>query len=352
MTPKEAMRWLWKSKAPKAQRTRQFIKLIILVALFIVLYWVVPFDQVIRALASADPLYLVVGMVLGFVSIFLTAVQIEPLTRNQGIKHSIGQILAINLVVKFYLQFTPGTLVGSGIRWYRLAQPGGKFVEALVALAFFRVLETFITLSMGLGFWLLSGEQTLEVSIGWLLILILGIILAWVLITRYSLAIYAWFKSRAAAVLNRPHWELITGRVEKFLTAVTAYANLPAFDLLLSISAGIGSALAGIASGVFLAQAVGIELSFLDMGWIQAIVLFATQLPFTVAGGVGVREVTLVAILPTLGVSAELALALSLLMFLRSILIGLCGGIIEAYGTLRRKSSSSIDPYHGDAQES
>ncbi len=78
------------------------------------------------------------------------------------------------------------------------------------------------------------------------------------------------------------------------------------------------------------------------MGWIQAVILFATQLPFTVAGGLGVREVTLVAILSSFGVSADQALALSFLIFFRGIILGLIGGLIEAIDTLRGKRAMKM----------
>ena len=155
----------------------------------------------------------------------------------------------------------------------------------------------------------------------------------------------------AQGFLEKAPWKVLARRIDKFLVAVTAYANMPAGDLLLSIGSGIISALAGIASGVFLAQAIGIDLDFMNMGWIQAVILIATQLPFTVAGGLGVREVTLVAILSTFGVSADLALALSFLIFIRGIILSLFGGLVELIDALRSKRTSSIPPAAGDFKE-
>ncbi len=349
---KEKLRWFFQGSSPGAQRLRRIVKILILIALFAALFWMVPLKAVVQAMLSADPIYLLLGIVLGGVTIILTAVQMEPLTRNQGITHGVGKILAINLAVKFYLQFTPSTLVASGYRWYRLAQPGGKNVEALVALAFFRVLETFLTIAMGLAFFLLAGQQTsLKVSLFWLALILLLIIISWVLVTRYSLKIYRWFRVRSAGWVEKDSWQVLARRIEKFLIAVTAYADMPATDLLLSISAGIISALVGIASGVALAQAVGIDIGFMNMGWVQAVVLIATQLPFTVAGGLGVREVTLVAILSTFGVSADLALALSFLIFIRGIILSLLGGLVELIDVLRSKRSAENQPPPVDAKE-
>lgn len=332
----QPVRWFFQSSSLKARRTRSIAKLVIIIGLFAALFWIVPVQRVIQALLSADPALLAAGMLLGFISTALTAVEMKPLVKNQGIQHGVLSILEINLAVKFYTQFMPTSLIGSGIRWYRLSQPGNKIAESLAALAFFRMLETFLTITIGLGFYLLSDQTIFRISMGWLIFLILSIILAWILITRYSLPIYRWFTSRITPHLPK-YARPLTRRIEKFFTAVSAFAGMPAPDLLLAVSAGIASTLLGIASGTILAQSVGIDISFADMGWIQAVVLLTTQLPFAVAGGLGIREVTLVTLLATFGVSADLSLALSFLLIVRGLLIAVIGGIIEAVRALSHK---------------
>lgn len=333
------IRWLLANPAPQAQRVRRAVKILFLIALFGGMFWLIPLPKVLQAMFSARPGPLAVGFFLGFVSTVLTAFEMEPLTRKQGLRHGVGEILEINLAVKFYSQFTPTTLIGSGLRWYRLAQPDGKTAEALAALAFFRMLETFLTVAMGLGFWLASsGGASVEVSAAWLVGLILLIILAWIGVTRWSVPLYRAFKARAAW-LDRPWLRPITRRLEKFLVAVAAYVDIPAWDLFLAVFWGVASVLAGVASGVYVAQAVGIDLGFMQMGWIQAVVLLATQLPFAVAGGLGIREVSLVAMLAAFGVSAELTLAYSFLLLVRGLLISLLGGLTEALRAARLKQS-------------
>jgi uncharacterized protein (TIRG00374 family) len=339
----QAVRWFFQSTTQKAQRTRSIVKLAIVIGLFVVLFWIVPIQQVIQAMLSADPTLLAAGMVLGIVSTALTAVEMKPLVKNQGLQHGVLSILAINLAVKFYSQFMPTSLVGSGIRWYRLSQPGNKVAESLAALAFFRMLETFLTFSIGFGFYLLSDQMFLHLSTGWLVAMLLGIIFAWILITRYSLPIYRWFAARILPHL--PNFALpLTRRVEKFFKAVSAFASMPALDLLLAVAAGVASTLTGIASGTLLAQSVGINISFIEMGWIQAILLLTTQLPFAVAGGLGIREVTLVALLAAFGIGADLALALSFLLLIRGILIAFIGGGVEAIWLLSHNQPVSLNP--------
>jgi uncharacterized protein (TIRG00374 family) len=332
-----SIKWFLRSAEPQAQRARQITRIIIVLGLFIILFWIIPLGKVIQAIRATDARLFAIGFVFGLVTVFLTSLQMLPLTRKQGINRNVFQIFAINLSVKFYLMLTPTTLVGSGVRWYRLAQPEGKVVEAFVALAFFRLFETFLTLVMGLGFLLLSVQGAIQVSIGWIILLILTIVFIWVLITRLSLPIYRWLRVRAGTLTDRPYLQPVLDSLEKVLSTASSYADMPARGLFLMIGSGILSALAGITSGLFLAEAVGINLNFLEMGWIQAAVSLASQLPFTVGEGLGVREVTLVAVLSLFGINAANALAFSFLIFIRSALIALVGGILEAIQALRTR---------------
>ncbi len=195
MSFKEFWIWFIKDKSSKAERTRRFIKLLVVLLLFALLFFMVPIEQVADALFSADLVNVIIGMALGLISVVLTAAQLEPLTRNQGIHHNLFKIIAINLAVKFYVNFLPTTLVASGYRWHRLSQPDGKVVESLAALGYFRVLETFLTLALGLSFFLLAGEQDgMQVSVAWLILILFIILISLLVITRHGLSIYRKFR--------------------------------------------------------------------------------------------------------------------------------------------------------------
>lgn len=337
--------WLARDPAPEAQRIRRAIKIAILVVLFAGLFWMIPIQQVIQAILNAKPAGVVIGCILGMVGTLLMGVEMEPLTRKQGIQHNLWEITEINLAVKFYNQFTPTALVGTGLRWYRLAQPGNKIAQAFAAMAFYRLVETFLTFALGLGFWLASGHQNGYVSVGWMVAVIIAIILFWIVLTRYSLPLYNRLKAHSAGLLEQPLVKPFSRKLEKLLAAISAYADIPAWDLFVVVGAGAASVFAGVASGTSMARAVGIDIGFMQMGWIQAIVLTATQLPFAVAGGVGIRDVTLVALLSTFGISPELALAYSFLLLIRGVVISLFGGVWEGLRALKiRETPAAAAP--------
>jgi len=333
------LRWLLLDRDPRAQRIRRALKILLLAALFLALFWVIPVQSVLRSILSADVLLFLLGYGLSVVLVFFSTLELEPLARNQGIHKSLATLLEINLGIKFYLLFASSGLVGSGIRWYRLSQPEGKSAEAFVVVMFYRLLDNFLIIVLGMGFWLLSGRQAVEISIGWIAALVFLLVFLWFAVTRWSWAVFIWFKSRAGFLWEKKLTRGLMGLAEKLLLAVRAYAGMPLLDLLLALFAGIAAQLIGVAANLFIARSVGIQLSFLELGWITSVVNLATELPFAVAGGLGIREVTLLAILPTFGISGEVILAYSLLLFARTVLVGLTGGALEAFQTLRAKSA-------------
>jgi len=331
----EAVKWLWSDDSPSARRTRWVLKIALVFLLLIALFWVVDFWEVIHALATADPLFLIIGFALTFLRVYLTAVQLMILVRKQGINLGVDQIIYINLSVKFYLLFLPGDLVGSGIRWYKLSQPSGKRAEALAAVAFNRLFDLFLIFVLGLGFWLLSSQDYVQIDGSQLVVLILLTILLWFILTRLSIPLSKLIASRAGETYSSSLFQFGMQKLEKFLLAVANYADFTVWQLLFVTIVGISRQLVGIGSFVFLAKAVGIEMSFIEMGWIRSIVLLAAYLPISFAGGLGVREITLVALLSTFGISAELAIAFSLLLLARGVFLGLAGGLLEAIHSLR-----------------
>lgn len=336
----QLIREIWRGTTPTARRVRRAIKIFFLIALFIVLFWIVPIRDVIYALLNADPLNIFLGLILVFPVVFLGAVQLKLLIRRLGISLSVLQILGINLTIKFYMLFMPNAFVGSGLRWYKFSKPDGKTAEALAAVAFNRILDTFLVVVIGLGFWILSGDQVIQKGGIGLIIIIIGTVGFWYVLTRVSLPVYKWFTSRFMNYEEESFWYRLVNKTGQLMVAVSTYAEFSVWELMLVITVGTARNLINVVSFLLLARSVGIELLYIDMGWIQSVVTLTALLPFSIGEGLGYREVSLVAILGTFGISADLALAFSFIIFIRSVMLGLVGGVIEAVQTLQVKGQA------------
>jgi uncharacterized protein (TIRG00374 family) len=338
------------SKSPRDLRIKRISKIIALIILLGLLFWIVPFRDILEALLTANPLYLVIGMFLGFVVTFMRTYQLGVISWKQGINLNIWQLFALDLVIKFYLLFMPTSLIGGGMRWYKLAQSDGKSTGAFVSVTFNRMFDTFLIIFMGGGFLLLSGQKDFSLIGTGLVVLTIVTIMAWFLIMNWSLRLLDWIQKKRLKTEKIIRSEWVFRNLEKLLIAFLVYADFSRFEMTSIIFVGIARMLIGVVSYQLLALSVGIDLTFADIGWIRSVVLLASLLPFSFAGGLGVREISMVALLSGLGIGADLALAYSFLLFVRGVLIAVFGGIIEAFNVFILDRSSLMDAAHNDGK--
>jgi len=330
------LQWLGSDASPTAKRALQLLKLAIVLVLFIVIYWIVDFDKILKVLAGANLYYVGAGFIVYIGSIYLTALQFKILAKQEDIILSVNQVAAINLSIMFYLLFLPGTFLGSGLRWYKVSQARGKPTESLAAVAFNRLYDLFLIGVFGLGFWIISGQNNTQTYAVGLVVILLLIALLWIGITRISVPISIWvgfaIERTSQGTLIRSGLE----KIQKLLSAIAVYGEISAGDLIALVIVGAARLLVGLVVYILLARSVGINLPVTDMGWIRSVVLLFAFIPFTIAGGLGIREIGLIAMLSAFGISAEVAVAFSILLLGLTVFYGLVGGVIEAIDAIRK----------------
>jgi uncharacterized protein (TIRG00374 family) len=332
--------WLGKDAEPSKRRVIQFGKLIFLLILFIGLFWIIPIADVWRFIRSADPFLLVFGITLGLLNVYLRSVQLGLLTRIQGLPISINRLFIVNLMVKFYLLFLPGTIIGSGIRWVKIS-PTGKSAESLAAVAFNRFIETFLIIITGI-FWFIVGLGQERLDFRIIIYFFAIVVIAWILFIKISIFLANWFDTKPNTIKEHSNWQFILNYFRRTIQSLSIYAKTPIKDLFGIFGVGILAYLVGFISYVSIARSTGIEISIFNLGWTRSVILLAALTPLSIAGGLGIREVSLVVMLSLYGVEAEIALAFSLLLFSRNIFLSLIGGFLELGETmLRRKVKST-----------
>lgn len=331
------LRWFILDKSAPARRTRQRVKIAFLVILFIALFWVIPIERVFRAMISASLSLLLIGVIVQIPSTFLNALELKLIINNQGLTLSAIQVWIINLEIKFYTLFMQGTLAASGIRWYKFSQKDNKPAEALASVAFYRLLGTFLSIAMGLAFWALNSNKPFRMNALLLFGLLIAITVFWIGITRLSLPLLSWINQHFAQIIERPGWKTLHDITEKMLLAVAAFKDFSGWELFQVILVGICQQLVSALSNYFFALSIGITLPLKDIIWISSVVVLVSQLPIAIAGGFGVREASLVALMASFGVSGEQALAYSFLLFFRNVFLSLVGGLLELFQTLLDK---------------
>jgi uncharacterized membrane protein YbhN (UPF0104 family) len=91
---------------------------------------------------------------------------------------------------------------------------------------------------------------------------------------------------------------------------------------------------------LFICMAIGVQVSYLTLLWIVAVVSLLQSLPISIAG-LGVREGAYIFLLSQVGVPTSLALGVSLLVFVVQVALASIGGIYQLHSIIRSSRLSN-----------
>jgi hypothetical protein len=218
-----------------------------------------------------------------------------------------------------------------------MTRAGGEKAAVLTAVTLNRLLDAFFGATLGLAFWLLS-QQGVTITSGAVLLGMVGLTaVCWLLFARFAPALLGWLQGQLSRWHHR--WAVwLLDWTARLLVCTVTFAETAVLDLLLLGLVGAAQFLATVLHFVFLAWAVGIDLPLLLLGAVRSVLQVTGLIPFAF---VGVREAGLLALLASLGVTAEKAVALSLLISSRSVVTALLGGILELVAQNSRRHSAA-----------
>jgi uncharacterized protein (TIRG00374 family) len=125
-----------------------------------------------------------------------------------------------------------------------------------------------------------------------------------------------------------PH--LVKDKFHKLLVAFKRFRGLGVADYVAIGVNIIVRHLVGICSIYFLAMAVHMPLSIIDIAWIRSVAILISALPIAFSG-IGVREGALVFFMQQFGVMPAVAVSFSLLFLLKTLVSAMAGGCLEFY---------------------
>lgn len=334
MSIKEIIKsWRDRWDKPGPQKAFHYLKISLVVLLFLALFFVIPVGDVLHVLKAADLRYFAAGVVLGLIHIYLKSISLGFLTRTQGMTVSVHRLFFINLIVKFYLLFLPGAVLGSGIRWGKITSQE-KATASLAAVAYQRVLDVILLILNG-TFWFLLYSMD-QIRQRWITAAVypLAAGLVWFLFFSFSGRLNTWLDRITESRLEQHEEHWFWSRLARLTFSLNKYGDLKFMEITFLYVLGILIYMTALVSYAVLATAIGIRLSIIDLGWILAVVDLAAITPFSIAGGLGIREVSHVVLLSLYDIRAEVALAFSFLLFGRTVLLSWAGGVIEIFETI------------------
>jgi len=278
-----------------------------------------------ETIGSVKVSFVVVSILLTQIMTYISAVKSKILTDEQNMSLTVGKIFEINYITQFYGLFLPEVISSGLIRWHRFSAPDRKPAEALASMIFCRFIEITMLLVLGLMFWILDESSGLNDS--------LGIILAMLLFVCIVIYYFAFNHKISLLILNKLNKisflpKQIIEKIQKLLMATSKYQSLKKSSLSKVIGLNIVKDMISIITFYLFARSVNINVEFVSIAWIRSYIQIITLLPISISG-IGIQEGTLIFFLGSFGISTASAVALSLLFYLRTLIGGAIGGLIQ-----------------------
>jgi len=279
-------------------------------------------------ISGSNPYYLLLTTLASFAVWLINAYKWQVLLSSPGAHLSYRELLRLTFIGIFYNFLVPGQIGGEVVKGVSLARMGVSKMAAAVSVIADRVTGLLALFVLGVVGAALSPAVTGEHPelMPWLV----GLALAF----------------GVASVV------LVTGRGQAVLLAMGRALRMPVGREQVSVEArGVSSLWLPLALSfafqavvvyinLLLCTALGIEVGYVQLMWVVAVVSLLQSLPISVAG-IGVREGAYVYLLQLQGVPAESALALSLTVFAIQVLIAGAGGLWQLSSLLRNKQPVS-----------
>ncbi|MCK4321146.1 flippase-like domain-containing protein [candidate division WOR-3 bacterium] len=314
---------------------REFLKLLITIALFYYLFQQVPIEEVFKIVKSMEIKNFCFSIILFFIYYGFFSLRWKFLLRSQDIKLGFTFSYLYMLIAFFFNNFLPS---GLGMDVIRSGYAGGRkdFEKAFGASLMERILGMVGMMCIGIFAIFSLRIEFIRLAILYLLLIVLigGV---------YSLLVslkLEWLKKKLLSIkfLN------IGESIRVFYHAFKVYSKKWRVIVI-----GIGYSLLVqmmiICINFFLAMSLSIDISFISLIAYIPLITIISLIPITI-NGLGMRESAYVFLFSSYGIARGEALSLSLVFFAASVIASVIGGIVFIFirrSAHKRKFDSSLN---------
>ncbi|MBI5352254.1 MAG: flippase-like domain-containing protein [Chloroflexi bacterium] len=317
---------------PHLKKLGAVLNLLLILALLFVFFHYTSIDGIMNVLRTTSLPWFTLAFVISLLQNIFSSVRFWLLLRKQAISISLPKLIGINIGVRFYSFFSPISSVGSILRFQRLISVE-KITEGLAAFGANRVFEILFLFSMGVFWGLTSINQDVLNPFAFIIYLLALMLLLWFAF-KFSDFVTAWAEHKQESVSSKI-WLWIYRVIGKLFRSFSIYRTFSLKEILTLLGIALLGDLFSLLGFTLVALSLHIPISFVDLGWIRALMLLVAFTPITLPGGFGMREVSAVVLMTSLGISAELSGAFSLLLYARSVFTALFGGVVELVLNIR-----------------
>jgi len=307
--------------------------------LLVLVFHFIDVQQLSQMIGSIRWESLCVLMVLVVVLFLLQAVKTKFILAQQGCDVSVRRLFCLSAVSSLYNMIIPGVL-STGIKWYLLKKDTGKGAQAFSAMAYNQLSIMLVMMSFGLAALTLDNPLVAlseDREKAWVLPLISGLVLVVVLLVsvlllnrRMGVALVT-VLARVLVLLPARFRVKAEALLQQIATFQTAGYRFHLITLLLTVVVNLGGA---VAVYCIAAQATNVVVPVRALVWIAGVLYVLGRLPISIAN-LGVREATLVGLLPIYGVEKSAALLMSMTVFLAMIFRAIVGALCQMFWKAR-----------------
>lgn len=280
----------------------------------------------------ATGLWLIGALLMTFLAIVLSAVRWQQVLRAMGISAQLRRLVPLYFAGQFVSNVLPTTIGGDVLRVSRLSKDNGEPADTFASVVLER-LTGWLVLPLITFFGLLINPELRDLDDASSVALLIAVA---TLVGLIGVLVAADHPRLGGRFASTEGWR-------RFVTAVhEGVTQLRQHPL-----AALGVIAAGLVYQVALCIAALMVAAALGFGWLGLTpvlaffpaVLIAQVLPIGIAG-LGVREGAFVLFLTPLGVPAEQAVALGLVLYLLNLVVSLVGAPAFAVGGRSRRTVS------------
>ena len=301
------------------KRLFDLLKIAVSLVLIVVLLRSVNVEALWEVVRGANPWYLLGAQTVLMLGVVVRAYRWQILVRDQGVDASLRELTSLYFVGFLFNNLLPSGFGGDAIKMYELSDRSHRGAEAVSSVLVDRFIGLIALQAIGLVALIFSWQLVpFEIVVVTVLLFGASLVAAWV-------------------VSYRRLWEFLADRVplfDRFLSIKSVHSLVSSLQsysrsaLLRALGVGLVFNVLLIAANVLIGTALGADVALRFYMIFVPLTSLVLILPISFAG-LGVREATYVLLFSQVGMTPEVALSLSLLVYvLGTLMPGLVGGVI------------------------
>lgn len=284
------------------------------------LLWKVDRRELVRAILEFDPLTFFLIFMLMLVTYVLPAFRIDIILKGRGVFVEFYKLVYLYFLGQFFSLFLPTGIGGDIVRIVKMMPYTKSRSLAAFYVLFDRFLALFVVVILGAGMLFFIPAEVFGKTLSKNMLMVVSA----VLFGGALFVLTPWFR----AMLR---WNLFSGRFQSIGETLRGISDeLGAIGkgrLAAVLIVSAFTLVMNVVMNYFVAQVLEIDVS---LGYLMVVVpvsFLIMMLPINI-GGLGIREAVYVMFLGCLGVSPARAMAMSLVIYVLIMMMGLLGGLL------------------------